>query len=791
MKVLKSWLENWVNLSSVKTAEIINIFESLGYEIENVTRLKPDYKNIVVGEVTEIINLPKAEKIRLTKVNIGDELLEIICGARNFNEGDLVAVAKPGSYIAESFKIEKKVIMGYESNGMICSPSELNLWDQQDGILVISETNLSKGALLESCYESYDTMIELSVTPNRGDSMSHFGLAREIATKLSMPIKHASYSYSNDIQSTIKLSNGINSGSRSYFGLEIENILITESSLDIRFKLASLGVRPINNLVDATNYVLFDLGQPLHAFDRDKLCGPVSVRKSKKNESIKTLDGLVRKLSKEDIVITDNDRPVALAGVMGGYDTQITEDTKNILVESANFETVNILKTSRSLNMISEASIRFERGVDNLVQENALSALRKYILKSTENALFSQITGERESPKPKKIVNFSKDYYLQIIGVEISDKDTERILNGLGFDHEINHNDSYDITVPSWRYDIDRDIDIVEELARHQDFDSFPSTISYGNNFNIGSEWNNINKIGNYLSSSGFYECFNLSFISEADSKIFTPERNLVSVSNPLDETQKNLRTTSTTHLLKNIVNNLNLGNEVHPIYEVGVSFNNIPNKLDKNIPEQVNYISIVIPEKIYSKDRRCIEKVTDIHYMASIIRGLSKAEISYEKVSRPGLHSEQSFTVFSNGINIGWFGKLSEISKEYFGLKVDSFLGEINLDKLFILDETQDIFHNISSFPHIKFDLSFEIKNNLKAGEILTYIFNNYSEYENSSYIFDEYFVPDTKIRTIGIRIILRSYLKTISDKELTEIRKKLIQDITVTFSAILKDYE
>jgi phenylalanyl-tRNA synthetase beta chain len=791
MKVLKSWLEKWVDLSSINNNELLKMLESLGYEIEDISNLKPDYKNIVIGEVTEISTPVNADKIRLTTVDVGDESLQIICGAWNFNQGDLVAVAKPGSYIKDKFKIESKNILGYESNGMICSPSELNLWNDQDGILKLSDQNMIKGALLETCYNSTDTMIDLSVTPNRGDSMSHYGLARELSTKINKPLKVIDSYFNSDILPTRKVSNGTNSGSTSYFGMEIENIEIKDSSLDIRFKLSSVGVRPINNFVDATNYIMFDLGQPLHVFDRDKLDGLISVRKSKAKEIIKTLDGVKRTLTNNDIIVTDNDKPIALAGVMGGYETQVSKATKNVLIESANFNSVNIMNTSRSLNLISEASMRFERGVDNQIQENALSEFRKCILNTNENITFSLITGNRDRTVNDKIINFDRKYFLQIIGVEISDKEIRKILKGLGFVHELAADKTYDITVPSWRYDIDRDIDIVEELARHLDFDSFPSTISYGNNFTVGNEWKDLQTIANYLTSSGFYECYNLSFISKNDSNIFTPERNLVSVSNPLDETQEFLRTTSTSQLVKNTVNNINLGNNMRPLYEIGICFNNIPSEIDKNIPEQVNYLSLIIPEKITPNDRREKDMGVDIFYISSVLEGLTNAKISYEQINRPGLHSKQSFTMFNNEVNIGWFGKLSETSKEYFGLKLNIYLAEINLDKLLDLEETQYPFNEISNFPFIKFDLSFELQEDLSASNLLEYIFDTFSEFENSSYIFDEFFSPDTNKRTIGLRIKLRSFDKTIEDHELSDIRKNLIKEITSTFPAILKDYE
>ena len=251
MKILKSWLEDWIDLSDIKDKQLLNIFESLGYEIETYKKIAPNYKNIVIGTVIDISLIPKAEKIRLAKVDVGTDQLNIICGAWNFNIGDKVAVAAPGTYIRDNFKIERKEIMGILSDGMICSPYELDLWNDEDGILVINE-NFSNGTLLNTCYQSNDLMIELSITPNRGDSMSHYGLARELATATQKKVSNIKDSFNSDFISELKVNHGVKSSCRSYFAMEIENITVENSSLDIRFKLGSVGVRPINNFVDAT-----------------------------------------------------------------------------------------------------------------------------------------------------------------------------------------------------------------------------------------------------------------------------------------------------------------------------------------------------------------------------------------------------------------------------------------------------------------------------------------------------------------------------------------------------------
>ena len=303
MKISIKWLNNWVDLSKITIDELINNLESLGFEVEGKLNVRPNYKNIVVGQVKHIESIKDADRIRLTHVDIGTEELQIVCGAWNFKVGDRVPVAMPGSVIRDNFKIEKRSIKNVESFGMICSPYELDLWDDKDSILKLNE-DLYNGQLLETCYESNDTILDVAITPNRGDAMSHFGLSREIATKNNLKINKIKDSFNQDIQNILKLDHGKKSGSKSYFGFEIEDIKIEDSPLDIRCKLSNVGVRPINNIVDATNYVLFDIGQPLHAFDRDKLKGPISVRKAKKGEAIITLDSQKRKLNKDDVVIT-------------------------------------------------------------------------------------------------------------------------------------------------------------------------------------------------------------------------------------------------------------------------------------------------------------------------------------------------------------------------------------------------------------------------------------------------------------------------------------------------------
>ena len=326
MKILKSWLNDWIDLEAISTDDISEALESLGFEIESRTDKTPNYKNITVGKVLEIYEHPNADKVRVTKVDVGSKTYEIVCGAWNFDVGAVVPVALPKSEIKDGFKIDKRDIRGVESNGMICSASELDLWDDHAGILKLSdETKL--GSDFSKIYNSTDTLWEIGVTPNRGDCMSHLGIARELSNYFNLTLKENSQALKSNIESVIKVNSGKIKACNSYQSIEIENFTLSDSNLNIRYRLSSIGVRVINNVVDYTNYVLHDIGQPLHAFDRDNLFGTISVRFAKDNENLKTLDEQERKLTSEDLIITDNDKPIALAGVMGGYDTEAVSYT--------------------------------------------------------------------------------------------------------------------------------------------------------------------------------------------------------------------------------------------------------------------------------------------------------------------------------------------------------------------------------------------------------------------------------------------------------------------------------
>ena len=439
MKILKSWLTDWIDVSSIDDDELSEALESLGFEIENIEHIKPNYKDIVVGKVLEIYQHPNADKVRVTKVDVGSSVYEIVCGAWNFDINAIVPVALPKSYIKDNFLIDKRDIRGVESNGMICSATELDLWDDHTGILLLDEDS-KIGSNFSDTYASTDIIWEIGITPNRGDCMSHLGVARELSNYFDLPLIEPTFKDQSSIKNILTANSGDTELCSSYNFVEIENIQIQQSSLLLRTRLSAIGVRVINNVVDYTNYVLHDIGQPLHAFDRDKLFGTISVRLAKEGEEILTLDNQQRKLDSSSLIITDDDKPIALAGVMGGLETEVTDETTNLLIESAYFDKVSIMNTSRKLNLISDASIRFERGIDRNIQSKGLERFVK-LFEDDQEILYSSIQEDRTSIYQSENISLNKEDIKKLLGQDLKDDFIVKTLNNLQIPFEIKDNE--------------------------------------------------------------------------------------------------------------------------------------------------------------------------------------------------------------------------------------------------------------------------------------------------------------------------------------------------------------
>ena len=782
MKILKSWLNDWIDIENISNSDISEALESLGFEIENKKELNPNYENIVVGKVLEVYEHPNADKVRITKTDVGNNIYEIVCGAWNFDVGAVVPVALPNSEIKDNFKIDKRDIRGVQSNGMICSASELDLWDDHDGILLLDD-KLLPGTDFSTIYSSNDFIWEVGVTPNRGDCMSYLGIARELSGYFNKKLKTKKSNLKPTISNILNADSGKIKECNSYGSVEIENFNVTNSSFEMRYRLTQVGTRIINNVVDITNYILYDIGQPLHAFDRDKLFGTISVRKAKNNEKITTLDSQVRKLDSNDLVITDNDKPIALAGVMGGLETEVSEATTNLLIESAYFDKVSIMKTSRKLNLISDASIRFERGIDYKIQRYGLERFLME-LKDNQAINYSEINvDDKGSLKNKKVI-LKYSEIKKLLGIDLKESFIKKVLKFLMIDSEVNK-ESVKFTPPSWRYDLDRPVDLIEEFAKHYGFNNFESTLPQGvHKNNKGSYWDLKSYLSSVLTSNNFQEVQTLSFVNNDKNFLFNPEKKYVEIFNAIDQSSKFMRSNLMSSLIDVYKLNYDQNNLSNSYFEINTVFDTSKNKIYEDVPNQNIVLGFLTSSTLSNTDTRLKDQELDLYYVKNILTQLLSS-YDLEPITKPGFHQNYSFSIIKNGQIIGHFGQLASETQMTLEFNNEIYLGEIYINKLKLNNLKEINYVPLSQYPFVKFDLSFSVPIDLSAHLLVDEINELLTENENSIEIFDDF--QQENSRNLGIRIITRSYEKTYDDNETREILMNISQTLESKFNITL----
>ena len=782
MKILKSWLNDWIDIENISNTEISEALESLGFEIENKKELNPNYENIIVGKVLEVYEHPNADKVRITKTDVGNNIYEIVCGAWNFDVGAVVPVALPNSKIKDNFKIDKRDIRGIQSNGMICSAAELDLWDDHDGILLLDD-NLLPGTNFSTIYSSNDFIWEVGVTPNRGDCMSYLGIARELSAYFNKKLKNKKSNLKPTIGNILDADSGKIKECNSYGSVEIENFNVTNSSFEMRYRLTQVGTRIINNVVDITNYILYDIGQPLHAFDRDKLFGTISVRKANNNEKITTLDSQVRKLDSNDLVITDNDKPIALAGVMGGLETEVSETTTNLLIESAYFDKVSIMKTSRKLNLISDASIRFERGIDYKIQRYGLERFLME-LKDNQSINYSEINVDDKGNLENKKVILKYSEIKKLLGIDLKESFIKKILKFLMIDSEVNK-ESVKFTPPSWRYDLDRPVDLIEEFAKHYGFNNFESTLPQGvNKNNKGSYWDLKSYLSSVLTSNNFQEVQTLSFVNKDKNLLFNPEKKYVEVFNAIDQSSKFMRSNLMSSLIDVYKLNDEQNNLSNSYFEINTVFDTSKNKMYEDVPNQNIVLGFLTSSTLSNTDTRLKDQELDLYYVKNILTQLLSS-YDLEPITKPGFHQNYSFSIIKNGEIIGHFGQLATETQMTLEFNNEIYLGEIYINKLNLNNLKEINYVPLSQYPFVKFDLSFSVPINLSAHLLVDEINDLLKENENSIEIFDDF--QQENSRNLGIRIITRSYDRTYDDNETREILMNISQTLESKFNITL----
>ena len=574
MRISIEWLKEFVDIKENPSA-LADMLSMLGLESEVVHDFSL-LSNVVVGKVVTAKKHPNADRLKLCTVNDGAHTLNVVCGAPNVDAGQTIAFAQVGAVLPGDFVISKAKIRGQESRGMICSERELNISEEHDGIMVLPNT-LKVGRPIYPYLDKMYSALELDLTPNRPDGFSHYGVAREVALKTGRKLKNISVKKSQvkskDVHKIAKVTIEDKVDCPRYMGAVLHNVTVGPSPAWMVDRLKAAGQRSINNLVDISNYVLLEMGHPTHIFDYDMIpSNTIAIRRVKNDKTITTLDEEKRKLSKQQLLITDGKKPIALAGIMGGLESAVQDNTKNVFVESAYFDPVTIRKGSKELGLLTEASRRFERGADVQAAETALWRVINLLQEIAGGELVPGIIDEYPGKFKSKNITLRRNELDLFSGCTITDKEVSTILSGLEIKHD-KKKESWTCTPPSFRPDLEREVDLIEEIIRVYGYDTIPSSMHYTSTYlpDHPDPEQPVEDLRNLFSAFGYQECQSNTLQSKEWTTIHGNKS--VAMMNPLTEHMTHMRTDLLTGLLVSLDFNIKNGSPDLYLFEIGNVF--------------------------------------------------------------------------------------------------------------------------------------------------------------------------------------------------------------------------
>lgn len=782
MKVPYSWLKEFVDFD-ITPAELADKLVSVGFEIEEIIEMRDNIKNVVATKVIEMNRHPDSDHLWVCKVYTGKSDLQIVTGAQNVKVGDIVPVALDGAVLTGGKEIHSGELRGVKSEGMMCSGEELGLTeDDYEGAgvygILILKNDTEIGADINDVIGNTETILDVAITANRPDCNSILGIAREVAAVLGKKLKLPRLTYTvtdkRSVNEFIKVENKNFDLCHRYMAAAVTDVIQTQSPKIIRDRLKAVGIRPINNLVDVTNYVLTEIGQPMHAFDLNNLSDKkIVVRNATENEKIVALDGKEYSLKPHMLAICDSEKPVAVAGVMGGEYSSICADTKTVILESARFARDSIRHTARELNLHSDSSARYEKGIDYYSQEMGLNrALALFDMygwgRVTEGRI--DLCREKES---EKLLKYNYREVNKILGINVKKERIISILNAL----ELTTTDDGEIlttVVPEFREDIVGINDIAEEVVRFYGYDELePRLISTKRGGKTPSQ-ERLDKLKNILVGYGCFETMTYSFISpKAFDMLLLPEkdslRNVVEIRNPLGVDFSVMRTTLSYSILKLIASNFMRGNKVGRLFEIAKTY--LPKNLPMTeLPEEKQYLAIATfgGDEDFYKIKSVIEDISSVFDLDFEFR---RGENSY-------LHPGRTADIFVNGTQVGYVGEIHPKVASSFGIDTRIYLAEIDAD--YIIQNGIGIkpYKAISKFQSSERDLAFVAPIETEAAEILTTIYSIGGNILDNAEIFDVYVggqVPKGK-KSVAVRLTLRSNERTLTDSEVNAEIDKII---------------
>ncbi|MDP5077584.1 MAG: phenylalanine--tRNA ligase subunit beta [Nonlabens sp.] len=808
MKVSYNWIKQFINIPDA-VEEHAAVLTSLGLEVEGIEpfeSVKGGLKGVVVGEVLTCIKHPDADKLKLTTVNIGTATVQIVCGASNVAAGQKVPVATIGTTLytaeGEAWTIKKGKIRGEESHGMICAEDELGLGKSHDGILVL-DSALEVGTPLSTVYEiETDYTIEIGLTPNRADAMSHLGVARDLRAGLAVngdsPVAYSTPSISNyrvdnrSLRIDVQVEN--HELAPRYCGVTITDVVVAPSPTWIQNRLKAIGIVPKNNLVDITNYVMHELGQPLHAFDASKIEGSkIVVKTVAAGTPFTTLDGVEHKLHEEDLMICDTEKPLCIAGVYGGLGSGVTAETTSIFLESAYFNPVSVRKTAKRHGFNTDASFRFERGIDPNITEYALQRAAQLIIQYANG----KVSSDHIDSYPNKIENLSIFLpYAKVdalIGQEIPREEIKSILRTL--DIEVNNvsETGLGLTIPAYRNDVTRPVDVIEEILRVYGYDriEIPSKLHATTAVSSRTENNKIqNLVAQQLVGQGFHEMMANSLTSdkyqELDGQMGS--KNEVRILNPLSSDLAVMRQSMVYGALEAVSYNMNRRQHNLRLFEFGNTYHTYQ---QGNYTEN-KHLSITITGDIHTNSWSTKSHPADFFYLKGVVMSLlSRLGIQNVNEQESKLAALEDGIALNAGNKIADLGIVSASLTRHFGIDTPVYYANIYWDEILklIKDENKPV-TEISKFPSVKRDLALLVNNEVTFKELKTIALATERSLLQDVSLFDVYEGKNLAAgkKSYALSFTIQDHKKTLTDKQIDKVMQKIQSQLEKETGAVLR---
>ncbi|HDB4257063.1 TPA: phenylalanine--tRNA ligase subunit beta [Staphylococcus aureus] len=788
MLISNEWLKEYVTIDD----SVSNLAERItrtGIEVDDLIDYTKDIKNLVVGFVKSKEKHPDADKLNVCQVDIGeDEPVQIVCGAPNVDAGQYVIVAKVGGRLPGGIKIKRAKLRGERSEGMICSLQEIGISSNyipksfESGIFVFSESQVPGTDALQALYLD-DQVMEFDLTPNRADALSMIGTAYEVAalynTKMTKPettSNELELSANDELTVTIENEDKV----PYYSARVVHDVTIEPSPIWMQVRLIKAGIRPINNVVDISNYVLLEYGQPLHMFDQDAIGSQqIVVRQANEGEKMTTLDDTERELLTSDIVITNGQTPIALAGVMGGDFSEVKEHTSNIVIEGAIFDPVSIRHTSRRLNLRSESSSRFEKGIATEFVDEAVDRAC-YLLQTYANGkVLKDRVSSGELGAFITPIDITADKINRTIGFDLSQNDIVTIFNQLGFDTEIN-DDVITVQVPSRRKDITIKEDLIEEVARIYGYDDIPSTLPVFEKVTSGQLTDRQYKtrmVKEVLEGAGLDQAITYSLVSKEDATAFAmQQRQTIDLLMPMSEAHASLRQSLLPHLIEAASYNVARKNKDVKLFEIGnVFFANGEGEL----PDQVEYLSGILTGDYVVNQWQGKKETVDFYLAKGVVDRVSEKlnlEFSYRRADIDGLHPGRTAEILLENKVIGFIGELHPTLAADNDLK-HTYVFELNFDALMAVSVGYINYQPIPRFPGMSRDIALEVDQNIPAADLLSTIHAHGGNILKDTLVFDVYQGEHLEKgkKSIAIRLNYLDTEETLTDERVSKVQAEI----------------